>query len=189
MLKLKTKLIFIILLISLIILFFLSADSKNIFLISLDKNIISCSYSLNFNFSQSFIDLLYFNNQAEIVYDILLIKKISTTLLSQDQKVMEVKYQYFLSYKNEKKIFTLYSSKEYYESISISEILRIINNMKIENIFQLEKDGKYFCSSDITINSLAPISPALFFLFLFYNPYNMKIANLTSNIVSYENQK
>ncbi|MCR4421811.1 MAG: hypothetical protein NUV32_05000 [Exilispira sp.] len=189
MLKLKIKLLLIILIFSLSVIFFLSAESKNIFLIFLEKNTISCSYILNFNFSQSFIDLLYFNNQAEIVYDILLIKKISTTLLSQDQKVMQVKYQYYLSYKNEKKIFTLYSSKEYYESSSIIEILKLINNMKIENIFQLDKTGNYFCSSDITINSLAPISPALFFLFLFYNPYNMKIANLISNIVSYENQK
>ncbi len=183
------KIIFLITLIILFFSFFLETDNKNIFSITLNENNISCNYKLNFKFSQSFIDLLYFNNQAEIVYYILLVKKISGPIINQDQKVMDIKYQYFLSYKNDKNIFTLYSSKEYYESNSMSKVLEIINNMEIDNVFKLEKEGKYFCSSDISITSLAPISPALFFLFLFYNPYNMKISNLVSNIISYEISK
>ncbi len=184
----KRKIIFLLILIVLF-LFFGYFSNQNYFIISLDKNNISCLYKLNFTFSQSFIDLLYFNNQAEIIYNILLVKKISTTLLSQDQKVIEQKLQYFLSYKNDKKIFTLFSSNDYYETNSITKITELINNIEFKNVFKLEKSGTYYCISNISITSLAPISPALFFLFLFYNPYNMKILNLVSNTIIYENSK
>lgn len=186
----KRKIIFLVFLIILIAFLFLGyVSNQNYFIISLDKDNISCIYKLNFIFSQSFIDLLYFNNQAEIIYNILLVKKISTTLLSQDQKIIEKRIQYFLSYKNDKQIFTLFSSNDYYETNSISKITELINNIEFKNIFKLEKTGTYYCISNISITSLAPISPALFFLFLFYNPYNMKILNLVSNTIIYENSK
>ncbi|MFN3412027.1 MAG: hypothetical protein ACK4YF_07710, partial [Exilispira sp.] len=97
----------------LLFLFFSLALNNNSLVISLEKNLISCQYNLNFSFSSPFIDLLYFNNQAEITYNIILIKTTSTGFITQNQKVSEKKIQYFLSFKNESKVFTLFSKTEY----------------------------------------------------------------------------
>lgn len=187
--KIKIKKIKIFLtLIILIAIFFLSmSENKNFLVISLNKSSISCSFNLNFSFSPSFIDLLYFNNQAEVIYTILLLRKISTNIISQDQKLIEKKIQFYLSYNNDKKSFTLFSSKDYYESDSIEKILETINKIKFIDLFSLDKKGMYYCVANVNINSLTPLSPALFFLFLFYNPYNLKITNIISNSIVYEN--
>ncbi len=183
--KATNKIWFLFILFSLSIFFSLN-NNNNTLNITLNKNYISCNYYLNFSFSQTFIDLLYFNNQAEVNYSILLIKKVSNAFLLQEQKISEKKYQYFISYKNEKKTFTFFSSSEYFEVDSVDKLLNLINNIRFNNVFELKKTGLYFCNSTVIINSLAPISPALFFLFLFYNPYNLKLTNIISNVVSYE---
>lgn len=170
-------------------LFLSLAPNNNSLVISLEKNSVSCQYNLNFSFSSSFIDLLYFNNQAEVTYNIILIKTTSTGFITQNQKILEKKIQYFLSFKNESKVFTLFSKTEYIETNSIKKIEEMINKIKFENIFSLDKAGYYYCVSNVYITSLVPISPALLILFLFYNPYNMKILNLESNLIQYESQK
>ena len=71
---LKNFFIIFVFLLSLILLS-LNGEKAN-FTINLNNNLISCFFNLNLKLSQSFIDMIYYNNQAEIVYDISLLKKI-----------------------------------------------------------------------------------------------------------------
>ncbi len=181
---LKNFFIIFFLLLSLILLS-LNGEKAN-FVINLNNNLISCFFNLNLKLSQSFIDMIYYNNQAEIVYDISLLKKSTGSFFAQSQKLSQKKIVYYLNYKPDVKSFSIYNEKEFYESFFIDDIINNINTMSFANLFDLKNSGQYYCIANVSITSLNTIFPPMLFLLLFYNPYNIKISNLESNVINYE---
>jgi len=99
-----------------------------------------------------------------------------------EKKIITFNAKYELS---SKKIF-LYNESLVVELSSFDELENLIFQTNFDKIFELGKTGKYYVKFNFyfdTVKLFPPFSLILFFI----NIYNIKIENILSNIISYEN--
>ncbi|MCX8058747.1 MAG: hypothetical protein N3A58_04985 [Spirochaetes bacterium] len=180
----KKKLIFLQFLFFLIsTIFFIDIFGDNDFIkILLNKDKLNCEVYLNKKINNEIRNLIINGYEANVLYDFALFKKSEGFSLG-DVYITKYSLNFNLAYENNKLKLYNKNSMIYFESFE--KVEEYIFRLKIDNIFLLKEHGSYYVKFYFSFDTIKLLPPFSIIL-IFVNIYSIKVDNLISNIISYE---
>lgn len=179
----------IILIITFILILPLLVFAKSIVSLHLSKEgTLSITTNIEGKITSVMTDNLKSGIEANIKYNFSLYKRNTTLGISTFSLVNSKIIEYNLRWDNLNYSYVIYNNENNFEFSTLAELEEFIFKHEFDNVFKIDKEGKYFVKLDFSLETLKLVPPFSFIL-IFVNIYNIKINDLQSNDVNYEYSK